>query len=465
VPSVDNRIVRMEFDNAQFERGVASTISSLAKLNESLKFKGATQGLSDIQAASGKLNFHSISDGIEGVSKKFIALSTIAITALSHITTAAIGAGVNIAKSLALNNVLAGFKEYEQNIKSIQTIMSNTRADNTTLQQVNDALDRLNEFSDKTIFNFGEMTRNIGTFTAAGVDLETSVQSIKGIANLAAISGSTSEQAATAMYQLSQAISTGTLKLIDWNSVVNAGMGGEVFQKALFESGKALGTITDVPIDTTFEQWTSAGNSFRGSLESGWLTAEVLTTTLQGFTGEMTEAQLIAKGFTKEQAAGILEMGQVGVEAATKVRTLSQLLDTTKEAIGSGWSQSFRLMIGNFEEATVLFTGISGAVSGFVQRQADARNAMLKTWVDMGGRMVLVEALQIAFRRLVDAVRPIADAFRNLFPPLTGEKLFDLTLKFNHFVKTFTPAKALVAAIASAFKIWFSVLKIGWTII
>ncbi|MET0787470.1 MAG: tape measure protein, partial [Paenisporosarcina sp.] len=217
--SVDDRIVRMEFDNASFERKLGTTLTSLDRLEKSLKFEGAGKGLQDISSQAGKFHLGGMASAVEGIAGKFTALSTIAITALATITARAVSAGVDIVKSLSLDQVIDGFREYETNIGSIQTILSNTRADGTNLQQVNTALDELNEYSDKTIYNFGEMTRNIGTFTAAGVDLDTSVQSIKGISNLAAISGSSSEQASTAMYQLSQAIATGTLKLQDWNSV------------------------------------------------------------------------------------------------------------------------------------------------------------------------------------------------------------------------------------------------------
>jgi hypothetical protein len=198
--SVDDRIVRMEFDNAAFEKKLSTTLASLGQLDKALKFTGASKGLNDVSEAAGRMNFGSISDGIENVSKKFIALGTIGITILSNITSKAIEAGMHLVKAFAIQPVLDGFQEYEKNMNSIQTILANTASKGTTLDQVTDALDRLNQFSDQTIFNFGEMARNIGTFTAAGVDLETSVSSIKGIANLAAMSGSSSEQAATAMY-------------------------------------------------------------------------------------------------------------------------------------------------------------------------------------------------------------------------------------------------------------------------
>ena len=463
--SVDDRIVRMEFDNAAFERKIDSTIRALGDLDKALKFDGAKQGFADLGGMADKFHLGNMGTVVEGVSAKFLALSTIAITALAQITTQAISTGVQLAKSLSLDQIISGFKEYELNMNSIQTILSNTKADGTNLLQVNAALDELNQYADKTIYNFGQMTKNIGTFTAAGVDLDTSVQSIKGISNLAAISGSSAEQAATAMYQLSQAVSTGTLKLMDWNSVVNAGMGGEVFQKALFETGKTLGTIKDVPIDQTFEQWTEAGNSFRGSLQDGWLTSEVLTTTLQGFTGEMTEAQLLAIGYTKEQAAEIMELGKTGVEAATKVRTLTGLIQTTKESIGSGWSESFRIIVGDFEEATELFSTLSGIISGIVSKNADARNELLQGWSDLGGRKLLFDSLIIGLVHLNEIIKPIKEAFHDIFPPMTAERLFELTQRFSDFAMALKPSEETVENLKRIFRGFFAALEIGWTII
>lgn len=465
MPSVDNRVVRMEFDNATFQTKVAATIKSLGDLDKALKLDGAHKGLSDISKAASSVNLGPVQTAVQSVSSSFLALSTIAVTALATITRAAISSGSQMLSAFTFKPIFDGFSEFETNVRSIQTILSNTRADNTGLADVNAALDKLNEFSDKTIFNFGEMARNIGTFTAAGVDLQTSVDSIKGIANLAAISGSSSEQAATAMYQLSQAIATGTVRLMDWNSVVNAGMGGEVFQRALFESGKALKTINDVPINTTFEEWTAAGNSFRDSLQDGWLTGEVLTTTLKGISGEMTAAELQAKGFTQDQITALLELGEVGLEAATKIRTFSQLMTTVKETIGSGWSRTFRTVIGDFEESTELFTNINNAISGFVNKQADARNELLQGWKDMGGRTLLVQGLSDAFKALADIVRPIRDAFRDIFPPATAQSLFNITKSFAEFAKSLKPSQQTIENIGRIFKGLFSILDIGWEVI
>ena len=194
--SVENRVVSLTFDNTSFQKRVGDTLSTLEKLKQSLNFSKSANSMNELQGAADKFSMGPMASAIEGVSAKFAALATIGITALANITNRAIDAGFSLAKSLSLKPIMDGFSEYETNMNSIQTILSNTKSKGTTLDQVTASLDKLNEYSDKTIYNFGEMARNIGTFTAAGVDLDTSVMSIKGIANIAAMSGSNAEQAA-----------------------------------------------------------------------------------------------------------------------------------------------------------------------------------------------------------------------------------------------------------------------------
>lgn len=451
----------MDFQNKAFEDKVSTTMQSLDKLKKSLDFANEKNSFADLNSAAKGFNLEGMASALEGISGKFTAMGAIAFTVLQNVVNRAVDAGIQLGKSLSLDQIIGGFQEYETNMNSIQTVLANTKDKGTNLKDVNQALDELNTYSDQTIYNFSEMARNIGTFTAAGVGLDTSVKSIKGIANLAAISGSNSQQASTAMYQLSQAISAGSVKLMDWNSVVNAGMGGAVFQKALFETGKQMGKISGVKMDTTFEQWTKAGNTFRGSLEKGWLTADVLTTTLQGFTGDLTDAQLTAMGYSAEQVKMFQELGQTGKNAATKVKTLTQLFSTAKEAVGSGWGQTFRLIIGDFEEAQWLFTGFSDAIGKMVGDSADARNNILQGWHDLGGRNALIEALNNTFLALGDILGVVKDAFHEVFPPMTATKLFDLTMKLRDFTKGLIPTQETLRKLHNIFVGLFDGIKIG----
>ena len=214
---VDERVVSMQFDNKNFERNVQTTLGTLDKLKQCLNLSGATKGLENVDRAAKKVDMTGLANAAETVRAKFSALEVMGVTALANITNSAVNAGKKIVSALTIDPIKTGFQEYETQINAVQTILANTESKGTTLQDVNSALDTLNTYADKTIYNFTEMTRNIGTFTAAGVDLNTSVSAIQGIANLAAVSGSTSQQASTAMYQLSQALSSGTVKLMDWN--------------------------------------------------------------------------------------------------------------------------------------------------------------------------------------------------------------------------------------------------------
>lgn len=366
---VDERVVEMRFNNALFESKVQQTMRSLAALNEKLMFKGAEKGFEKVSDSSEKVKFNALLNALDNLSQKFSAVEVIGVTALMRITNQAVDAGERLVKALSLDPIISGFQEYETQINAVQTILANTSSKGTTLDQVNAALDELNHYADLTIYNFTEMTRNIGTFTAAGVDLNTSVSAIKGIANLAAVSGSTSQQASTAMYQLSQALASGTVKLQDWNSVVNAGMGGQVFQDALKETARVHGIAIDSMIKKE--------GSFRETLSKGWLTSSILTETLQKFTGDLNEETLKSIGYTDEQIKKIMEMGKTANDAATKVKTFSQLKDTLTEALQSGWTQTWQTIIGDFEEAKELFTRFSDVFSDLINKSSEARNTVL----------------------------------------------------------------------------------------
>lgn len=383
--SVDERVVGMQFDNKQFESGVKTSLNTLEKLKEGLNLDKSTKSLSNLSDAAKKFSLAGIADGVDAIAGKFTALGIIGVTALANIANSAVNTGKRIVSALTIDPIKTGFQEYETQINAVQTILANTASKGTSLQQVNAALDELNTYADKTIYNFTEMTKNIGTFTAAGVDLKTSVAAIKGIANLAAVSGSNAQQASVAMYQLSQALSSGTVKLMDWNSVVNAGMGGQVFQDALKETAR----IHNVSID----QMIKDEGSFRETLQNGWLTSDILTETLSKFTGDLTAAQLAEKGYSESQITEIMKLGVMANDAATKVKTFTQLFDTLKEAVQSGWSQSWKIIVGDFGEAKEFMTEMSNTLGGIIGASAEVRNNLLSGGLSSGWKQLLNQGI------------------------------------------------------------------------
>ena len=413
--TIDQRVVEMRFDNKHFEQNVQNTMSTLDKLKQKLNLTGASKGLDSINNAAKSNNIGMLGAAAEQVSVKFSAMQIAGITAITRLTNKAIDAGEKIINALTIDPIKTGFQEYETQINAVQTILANTSHAGTNIDDVNKALEELNKYADMTIYNFTEMTRNIGTFTAAGVNLDTSVSAIKGIANLAAVSGSTSQQASTAMYQLSQALAAGRVSLQDWNSVVNAGMGGKVFQDALIRTSEVMKTGAKEAI--------GKNGSFRESLSKGkWLTTDVLTETLNQFTMAAKEGSLEwenykkslkEKGYTEAQAIEILKMANTATDAATKVKTFTQLWDVLKESAQSGWSQTWKLVVGDFEEAKALLTPVSDFLTGIINKMSDFRNK------------IVAAAMKSPFAEIVDKIKSISKV---------TEKVVDVTKDYEKVV-------------------------------
>jgi tape measure domain-containing protein len=467
--SIDERVVEMNFDNGKFENGVKTTLGSLGKLKEGLNLDQSAKSLTDLQNAGDRFNLQSIANGVQNMSSKFTALGVVGVTALANIANTAVNAGKRLVSSLTIDPIKSGLEEYNTNLNSVQTILANTQSSGATLGDVNAALSELNTYSDKTIYNFSEMARNIGTFTAAGVGLKQATASIKGISNLAALSGSNSQQASTAMYQLSQAISSGKVGLQDWNSVVNAGMGGTVFQRALATTASKMGTLKEssVKLVGPMKNVKIAGESFRDSISAkgggpSWLTSDVLTKTLNQFTGDMTDAQLAAEGFSKAEIKNIKAQAESALQAATVVKTLPALIGTLQESAGSGWSQTWQIVFGDFEEAKTLFTNVNRAIGPLINNASNARNKMLQDWKNDGGRTAVINGIANAFHTLMNIVGIGKKAFQDIIPPVTGKMLTELSLRFEVLTQRIMYfVQNNKGALTNTFKGLFAILDIG----
>lgn len=359
--TVDERVVEMRFDNKQFESGVQTSLSTLEKLKRGLDLDGAAKGFDQLSTAAKKCDMSAIGRSVETVQAKFSAFEVVAMTALSNITNSAVNAGKRLLSSLTIEPVSTGFNEYELKMGSIQTIMAST---GESLDKVNQKLDELNRYSDRTIYSFSDMTTNIGKFTNAGVKLDDAVAAIQGVSNVAAVSGANANEASRAMYNFAQALSAGYVKLIDWKSIENANMATVEFKTQLLESAVAAGTLTKTAdgMYKTLAKGTviDATHLFNDSLQEQWMTTEVLTETLKDYADETTE------------------IGKKASAAAQDVKTWTQLLDTLKESAQSGWAETWQLVAGDYEEAKATLRTFSEFFSSIIDGSAEARNALLE---------------------------------------------------------------------------------------
>ena len=446
--TIDERVVEMRFDNKQFESNVQTSLSTLDKLKRSLNMDGAAKGLESVSAAASNCNMSGLRSAVETVHAKFSAFEVMAVTALANITNSAINAGKQMLKSLTIDPVSQGFEEYELKMGSIQTIMAST---GESLETVNQYLNELNTYADRTIYSFSDMTTNIGKFTNAGVKLEDAVKAIQGISNEAAVSGANANEASRAMYNFAQALSAGYVKLIDWKSIENANMATVEFKNQLLETALAMGTV--VKVGDKYQTTTTdakgkvsdlfdATHNFNDALSAQWMTTDVLVKTLGDYADETTE------------------IGKKAFAAAQDVKTFTQLMDTLKEAAGSGWAATWEIVFGNFEEAKELWTSVSTVVGGFIDAQSEARNSLLQGWKDLGGRAKLIEAFKNAFEGLVSVIKPVGEAFREIFPKTTAEQLYSITKSLSNFAARLKLSDTASTNLKNTFKGLFSILSI-----
>lgn len=517
--SIEDRIVNMQFNNREFEKHAGTTLTTLDKLKKALDFKNVSKGFSNITNSAKNVTLSPIENGISAITNKMSSLELAWSMTLANMITKAIDAGVRMTKALTIEPMKTGFQEYETQMNAIQTIWANTKDKGTSMDQINEALDELNQYADKTIYNFTQMTSNIGRFTASGVDLDTSVKAIKGIANLSAMSGASAQDASRAMYQLSQAMAAGYVKLMDWNSVVNANIGGETFQNVLKQTAREHGIAIDDMI--------KKAGSFRLTLEQNWLTTDILTESLAKFTDETTE------------------LGKTATEAATKVKTFTQLWSTLKESVQSGWSMSWRLIIGDFEDARTSLSALSDGIQKFLQRSSSMRNDALTFWSQNGifdkeltkkieenekkqeelykialdvqsgkygngaarknqltklygeeearkiqdivngfygiataadeasestdkvftGRDMAMEGVKNILSALHDVIISVRLGFEDVFPPITGQKLIELSKSFLEFTKKLSITETHFTDIRKISKGVFSIFHMGFEVV
>lgn len=424
---IDEKVVQMRFDNSNFESNVQTSLGTIGRLKQSLNFSNSSKSLENIGDAAKSVNMSPLSNAVETVKNKFSGLEVMAVTALANITNSAVNTGKRIISALTIDPIKDGLSEYELQIKSVQTIMGNTGKD---VKTVNKALDELNDYADLTIYNFSDMTQNAGMFTAAGVGLEDTMVAIKGIGNWAAYAGASAGDMSRATFQLGQALSSGVIRLQDWMSIEHtAGMAGEKYKEAFMETARQHGIAVDDIV--------AANGSFRESLKDNWLTTDIFLETMQRFAND-----------------------QSMTDAATKVKTFTDLMGTLKEALGTGWASSWRIIIGDFEEARDLWTSVSDTLTGFINKSADARNKVLSDWKDLGGRTNLIEGIKNAFEGVLSVVKPVKEAFSEVFDSITGADLAKFTEGFKNLTDKFKLSETTSNNLKRTFKGLFSIFNI-----
>ena len=377
---IEERVVSMQFDNSRFERNVSQSMSTLDKLKQKLNLSGASKGLENVQTAASKVDMHGLANSVETVRTRFSALEVMGVTALANITNSAVNAGKKIVSALTIDPVMSGLSEYETKMNAIQVIKANTRKNYSSeaeqMEDINAALAELNDYADRTIYNYTQMTNNVGKFVAQGLSTQKATKAVQGMANLAGASGASAEDMARATYQMSQALG-GIIRKTDWNSLMSANMATTELKNTLADFAR----IEGIDIDGMIKE----KGTFEATLEKGWLTGDLFTKAMNVYSDAYSEAELAAMGFNETQIANFKNLAATAREATTEVKTMSQLWDVLKETAQSGWTQTWELIFGDFSQAKAMFTQLQVYFSGIINKMSNIRNTILGGALNMGG--------------------------------------------------------------------------------
>ena len=476
---VDERVVSMQFDNKQFETNVATTMSTLDKLEAKLNFKGAGKALDELDASAKNVDLSHMGNAVDTIEVKFSAMSVAAIAAIDRIVNRAFDAGERLVKSLSIDQITAGWSKYADKTTAVQTILAAT---GESMEYVNEQLSKMNWFTDETSFNFTDMTNNVGKFTSAGVDLDKAVLAMQGIAAEAALSGQNAQSASRAMYNFSQALGTGSVKVQDWMSIENANMATKEFKETIIETAKELGRVSEAGEILSITSSNYSGDefvnfsNFRSTLAAGWFDSDVLIKSLEKYGGFATKLQEITDatgttatemlryvreyesgttdigkisritGVSVEELSGYMEtltskeyeLGRKAFQAAQEAKTFQEAIDATKDAVSTGWMNTFEKIFGNYEEAKVIWTKLAEDFYDIFASGGEDRNALLDEWNEIyDGRTILIEGLSGAMDRLIDIIGLVKDAFAAVFPPVTARNLANITYEFRRLVESF----------------------------
>lgn len=507
--TVDNRVVQMRFDNEEFEKKASKSLSTLDRLKNALKFSGASKNLDKVNESFKEVDANPLLKAIEGINGGFTTMVAKA-TLVNRATNALIDTTKRFVSSMTLDQVNAGWDKYAEKTSAVQTIMAATSKDfkdtGAQMNYVNSQLEKLNWFTDETSYNFTEMVGNIGKFTSNGIKLDRSVTAMQGIATWAARSGANANEASRAMYNLSQALSTGAVKLIDWKSIENANMATAEFKENAIEAAVALGKLKKKGDGTyvTMKNNAVSVQNFNNALSDAWFTSDVLLNVLDrygGFTNklyevasatDLTATQLLSavdkyaegtldlqayasmtgvdvdklRGYLDELSSSTYELGRKSFQSAQEAKTFAEAISATSDAVSTGWMKTFELIFGDYEEAKKLWTNLANILYEVFAASGDVRNELFEGWREGGGRKTMLEGINETMEAILRVIKPFKDAFRDIFPAKTSQDLLNFTNGFKSLMKALqlnsrqmTNLRRAARGVFSVFDILFSTLK------
>lgn len=380
--TIDNRVVQMEFENKNFERNAKESMKTLEKLDKSLELKNGTKSFKDVEEAAKACDFKPLMEAVDGVKVQFTALGAVTNRVMQRITDSVLDTGKKMLKSLTIDPIMSGYTKYEEKTASVQTLLNST---GLSLDEVNGYLSKLMWFSDETSYSFTQMTSALATMTSAGGDIAKIVPMLQGVANATAFAGKSAREFSGAIFNLNQSYSGGFLSYMDYNSLDRTyNMFSKQLKQAFIDNAKALGKLDK-------EGRTASGtlveiSNFASTLSEKWADRDVMEASFGWFNEVTEQAYALVQAGKYATASDAYEAlaGQfndiqyAAARSAQEAKSFTEAIDSVKDAVSSGWMQTFEYLFGNYEQSKVLWTDLANSLYDIFAEPANQRNSVLK---------------------------------------------------------------------------------------
>ncbi len=382
--NITNEVVRMSFEGGDFERKISKSLSALQKLKEHLSFKKVSEETGDQMSAMAK--------ALDTMAHKAESVWDRVTSDIRDKIKDRILGVLHEVQDMTVNQLAKGWDKYAEKTSAVATLIGQ----GYNMEEVNEQMKLLNRYTDETSYQFNEMVNSIGKFTASGQSLEDANIAMQGIANWAALSGANATKASQAMYQLSQAMGKGALKLDDYKSIQNFGMDTQEFRKHALDAAVTLGTLRKNANDTytvinddgkAIDKMTFSLTNFTQNLSDGmWLTSDVMM-----------------KVFAEYGSALDSINHKIDSGVASTATNAIELLEKDNEHI----REQFKLLIGNMELSE---DEINSALNKWTKIQ-DVNEEAIKNYLEFNKKATREQAKTAIHQEYLNNLKQFANEF------------------------------------------------------
>lgn len=228
-----------------------------------------------------------------------------------------------------------------------------------------------------------------------------------------------------------------------------------------FNEGKKLWTGINDALSELIDATSDARNALlAGGLSSGW-------------------KQFLDKGVSNSQDF-IEELHKVASAYGVEIDKIIKDTGSMEEAVKQGWltgnmlTEAVSNLASKIENLSIQELNNAGYTEKARKELLELREALLSGTISadefakkisgLSGRENIIQGLKNTFIGLLKIIKPISEAFDQIFPPLTAERFFRMTETFREFTKQLIISDTVANNIKRTFAGFFAVIDIGWQI-